>query len=107
MRSVPFLHVQALQYFNWPFQCGVSFVDYVIYALCLPLLYCLVCSLQPCDQPCDHLLAKGWSLGTLVCVVMFSCVLSLSRMVSGVELDLWFFPYFQSMSAIDLFLNIN
>ena len=76
---------------------------FVIYVLCLPLLYCLVCSLQPCD----HLLAKGWSLGTLVCVVMFSCVLSLSRMVSGVELDLWFFPYFQSISDIDLFLNIN
>ena len=35
----------------------------VICVSCLSLSYCLVCSLQPCD----HLLGKGWPIGSLVC----------------------------------------
>ena len=37
----------------------------VICVSCLSLLYCRVCSVQPCDQ----LLGKGGSLGSLVCDV--------------------------------------
>ena len=41
---------------------------FVICVSCLSLLYCLVCSLQPCD----HLLGKAYLLA-LLCM-MFSCV---------------------------------
>ena len=37
------------------------------HVLCLSLLCCLVCSLQPCV----HLLGKGWLLGSLVCSCIF------------------------------------
>ena len=42
----------------------------VIWVLCLSLLLCLVCSLQPCD----HLLGKGLPLGSLTCDLLFSSV---------------------------------
>ena len=57
---------------------------FVTYVSCLFLLCCLVCSLQPCD----HLLGKSWSLGSLVCDVLL-CVLSLSHMVSRVRCGTW------------------
>ena len=40
----------------------------VICVSCLSVIYCPVCSLQPCG----HLLGKGWPLGCLVYYV--SCV---------------------------------
>ena len=56
--------------------CGYFFV---ICVSCLSLLYCLVCSLQPCD----HMLGKDWPLGSLV-YVMFSCVfVTISYGVAG------------------------
>ena len=57
-------------------------VFFVICVLCLP--NCLICFLQPCA----HLLGKGWSLGS---PVMFSCVLSLSHVVSCVRCGTWLY----------------
>ena len=53
--------------FYWPFQGSASFVVpfCYLYVSRLYVFYCLVCSMQPCD----HLLAKGWSLDYLVCDV--------------------------------------
>ena len=51
----------------------------IIYASYLSLLCYLVCSLWPCD----HLLGKGWTLGSLTCCV--SCVLSLFHVVFWVR----------------------
>ena len=57
---------------------------FVIYASCLSLLCCLACSLQPCD----HLLGKGWPLGSLVCdVFLCFCHFTLWCPGSGVVLD--------------------
>ena len=58
---------------------------FVICVSCLSLLYCLVCSLQPCG----HLLGKNWSLGFLVADV-FLCVCHFPIWCpgSGVVLDL-------------------
>ena len=64
-------HVEAIQYFSWPFQGGASFVNplWILYVICVSCRSCCsVCSLQPCD----HLLWKSWSLGFLVCDV-FLC----------------------------------
>ena len=41
---------------------------WIFFILCLYLLYCLVCVMQPCG----HLLGKGWLLGSPVCDV-FLC----------------------------------
>ena len=57
-------YVKALQGFfllnfqRWCFSCG-SFLLFISF---ISLLCCLGCSLQPCD----HLLGKGWPLGSLV-----------------------------------------
>ena len=49
----------------------------------LPLLYCLVCFLEPRD----HLLGKGWPLGFLACDIL--CVfVTLSYGVLG---QVWYF----------------
>ena len=51
---------------------------FVIYVLCLSLLCCLVYFLQACD----HLLGKGWPLGSLVCDVflcLFVCLFVVLR----------------------------
>ena len=46
-----------------------------VFRVCL--LYCLVCSLQPCG----HLLGKGWPLGSLVCDI-FLCFVTFTYLVS-------------------------
>ena len=52
--------------------------------LCLSLLCCLVNFLQPCD----HLLGKGWPLGSLVCYVFLCfCHIPKWRPGSSVVLD--------------------
>ena len=67
--------ILAMQLSHFSYFKELSFVDpFVIYVSCLSCF--LVCSLQPCG----HLLGKDWPFGSL-CVV-FSCVLSLSDVVS-------------------------
>ena len=59
----------SIQYFYWPFPGGASSVDAFCY-LCFVfvfVIYCLVCSLQPCE----NLLWKGWPIDSLVCGVCF------------------------------------
>ena len=82
-----------VKYFNWPFQCGTSFVDHFCYlclhALCLS--YFRVCSLLPCGR----LLGKGWPLSSC----LFNCVFAIWYMYpgSGVVLDCidsWSLPPF-------------
>ena len=51
--------------------------------MCLALLYCLVCVMQPCG----HLLGNGRLLGSLVSNVLV--YLSLSQMVSWVMCGTW------------------
>ena len=48
----------------------IWWIIFVIFVLCLPLVYCIVCSLQPCG----HLLGKGCPFGSLVCDV-FLCLI--------------------------------
>ena len=77
--------------FYWPFKGGASFVDHLCY-------FCFVCFMHVCLlMPCDHLLGKGWPLGSrLWCLIV---TLSLSRLYpwSGVVLDCidsWYLPSF-------------
>ena len=56
---------------------------FVIYYSHLSSLYCLICSLQPCDQ----LLVKGRPLSSFVCDDPL-CGLSLSNMVYGVSVSI-------------------
>ena len=60
---------------------------FVICFSCLPLSYCIACSLQPCD----HLLGRADLLA--LWYVMFSCVLSLSHMVSWVRCGTWLYRF--------------
>ena len=68
-----------------PRQCYILWILFVIYVSLLSLLDCLVCSLQPCD----HLLGKGWPLGSLVCgVSLCFCHFPIMQCLGlGVELD--------------------
>ena len=62
-----------------PRWCLLSWILFNIYFSCLSLLvYCLVCSLQLCD----NLLRKGWPLGYLVWNV-FLCFVTFPYGVSG------------------------
>ena len=74
-------HVQALQS-SKAVLC--LWIICVIYVSRLSLLYCLVCSLQPCD----HLLGKGCPLCSLVCDV-FLCFVTNPYGVSGQGIDSW------------------
>ena len=54
-------HFKPYRIFYWPFQAVFFWILFVILMSCCPfLLYFLICSLQPCD----HLLGKGWPLGS-------------------------------------------
>ena len=56
----------------------------IFFILCLSLLYCLVCVMQPCG----YLLGKGWLLGSPVCdVFLCICYFPIQYPVSGVILD--------------------
>ena len=73
-------HVQTLPYLFLTYRSkAVLLLFLFFFVICgsrLSLSYCLVCSLQLCD----HLLGKGWPVGSLVCDVFFM-LLSLSQMV--------------------------
>ena len=74
---------------RWCFFCGSVFGFYVS---SLSLISCVVCSLQPCD----HLLGKGWPLGSLVFdVYLCFCHFPIWCLGSGVVLvciDPWYLP---------------
>ena len=53
-------------------------IIFIIYVSCLSLLFCLVCSLQPCD----YLLGKGRPIGSLVYYVSL-CLIPFSYCVKG------------------------
>ena len=87
------VHVCSIYWVSGTFQGGASFVDhFLLFIFQCCLYHCHVCSLQPCD----HLLGKGWSLGSLVCdfllcfchvwclgsVVVLTCFNSLSFLVN-------------------------
>ena len=66
--------------------------------LCVSLLYCLFCSLKPCD----HMLSNDWPLGSIVCDVFVFCHFHTWCPRSSVVLDCidsW------SLSSSFLFLN--
>ena len=58
----------SIWFFCWPFQGSTSFVDPFCYLCFMFIFCCLVCS----QQPCDHVLWKGYPLASLVCCV-FLC----------------------------------
>ena len=68
--------------FLWPFQGGSSFmVLCVIYVLCLSCFR--ICSLLPCD----HLMGKGWPLGSCLWWVLWFCYFPIWYPGIGVVLD--------------------
>ena len=56
--------------FYWPFQGGTSFVD----LLCFCSVLCLLCFVRVCLYVlCDHLLGKGWPLGSRLWCLLWVC----------------------------------
>ena len=60
---------------------------WIVFVVCVSCINYIVCSLQPCG----HLLGKAGPLALLY--VMFSCVLSLSHMVSWVRCGTWLYGF--------------
>ena len=95
--GAPWNRFKPSSFFYWPFQGGTSFVDLLCFLSCGCFAFVCV-SLY---VPCDHLLGKGWPLGS--CLWCLTVSLSLSHWYpgSGVVLDCidsWsLHPYFVSL----------